>query len=240
MLYRLAGQPATFTIDFKVDGEFVVPDESSVTLTVLKGGVPETGYDATSLAVSTSTIEVEIAASVQTISQEFEPRWCRVNFKYANRSYEIHQPYKVHSFIAITATPEDVRNAFGGEYREIPDDDIDILKNYIYLSRVYGEPFRNAFEDAAASSSVNDALVLYTALEMFPQIRSRLLSRERNDTSEFERFKIDFEQLRLDLTTRFTTQLALAIEIVGGVVDTVGATYPSFAVTTPTDPFTGT
>ena len=240
MLYRLAGQPATFTIDFNIDGEFVVPDESSVTLTVLKAGVPYPDYTSLPVEVSTSTIEIEINASVQTISEEFETRWYRFDFKYGGRTYHMYQPYKVHSFVAVTATAEDVRNAFGGEYREIPDDDIDVLKNYIYLSHLYGEPFRNAFDNVAASHHVNEALVAYTALDMFPQVRSRLLSRERNDTSEFERFKIDFELLRSDLNTKFTSSLQIALEIVGGDTGATGALYTSFVVTAPADPFTGT
>lgn len=241
MIYRLAGQPATLTLDFKVDGEFVVPDESSVFITIRgSDGSVFSGYESTAISsINTSTYEVEIADTVQSISEEFEPRWVQVDYKYAGKSYKLSLTYKVHSFIPITVTEKDVRNLFGAEYRELPDEDIDILAQYGYLSEVYGEPFQTAFSNTAAAHRANQALALGTALELCSQMRSRLLNRERNDTSEFERFTLDFDQLEMDLRSKFSTQIRMAIELAGGTFSSGEALYESFIVTSPTDPFTG-
>lgn len=240
MQYRLLGEPATFTIDFKVDGEFVVPDESSVFLRVRDGqGLPYPQYDKVLLAgVSSTTTQVEIEASVQTGLDSFMTRILTVYFDYQGREYSVNIPYVVYSFVPLTVTEDNVRSLVGAEYREIPDSDIDIIGRYRILVQLHGSTFTDALRNDSISNRANLALAYFTALSLIPQLRSRLLSRERNDTSEFERFKVDFDKLEAMLIAQFQSEMAAVLDLSG--VSGGSTDYSLMIVTTPTDPVTNT
>ena len=244
MEYRFAGENATFTIDFTVDGEYVVPDESSLFLTVRdSSGIPYPGLNKASLAdVTTTSTEVEIDSVVQSTDDDYALRYLTVYFKYLTRQYQVDVPFTVHQFIPLGVSKENIRDLFGAEYRELPDSDIDLYLNYFIMVKEYGETFKLAFSTALAVHNVNLALSYFTALSLIPQMRSRLLSRERNDTSEFERFKINFDALKLEFEARLQAELTKTFELMGSTEYAsvgAGALYSSFIVSTPTDPFTG-
>lgn len=244
MEYRFAGEPATFTIDFMVDGEYVVPDESSLKYTVRDtSGIPYPGMSKASLPDITSTsTQVEVDYVVQSTEDPYTFRYLTVYFKYLGKQYQVDVPYTVHQFIPLITSRENVRDLFGAEHRELPDSDIDLYMNYFLMVKQYGETFKNAFVNTAAAPHANLALNYFTAIGLIPQMRSRLLSRERNDTSEFERFKIDFETMKFEFEAALQSELSKTFAAMESTAySSLGsaALYSSFVVSTPTDPFTG-
>lgn len=245
MQYRLAGEDASFTIDFKVDGEFVVPSASSLFLTVRdNSGIPYPGLYKTALAdVSTTSMQINVDSVVQSISTSYSLRYITVHYAYGGKKYTVDIPYTVYAFVPVTVTTDDIRALFGAEYRELPDSDIDVLFSYFTLVKEYGTTFEDAFADAVACHSANEALRYAVGLRQLPQMRSRLLSRERNDTSEFERQKIDFDKLKEEFETRFELEIGKTFDLMNSTEMAsiaAGALYSSFIVSTPTDPVTNT
>jgi hypothetical protein len=243
MEYRLAGEEATFTIDFKVDGEFAIPDDSSVFLTVRdSSGITYPSYNKQSLSgTTTSTIQVPVDAVVQYLEDNRSPRFLTVYYKVASKQYQIDIPYVVHQFVKSTVTKAEVRDLFGAEYSELPDSAIDIISSHFSMLEEYGSTLSSAFTLPAAYTTANSALRYYTAYLLAPQMPARLLTRERNDTSEFQRSKVDFEKLEQSLYSMFQLELQKTFTLMGSTEldsSTALLDYPIFVVTTPTDPVT--
>lgn len=243
MEYRVAGEEATFTIDFKVDGEFAIPDASSVFLTVRdSGGITYPGYNRQAISgVTTSSIEVQVDAIVQYLEESRSPRFLTVYYSVNSKPYQVDIPYVVHQFVRATITKQSVRDLFGAEYAELPDPAVDIISAYFSLLAEYGTTMSSAFSSSAAHTEANSALRYYTAWTLAPQMPSRLLARERNDTSEFQRSKIDFDKLEQSLYASFQLHLQKTFTLMGSTElsdEIASVDYPIFVVTTPTDPVT--
>lgn len=244
MIYKVKGEDAIFTIDFKVDGEFAIPDVNSVWVSVRDNTL--INYPAYNhqliIGITTSSYELVVDSIVQASSDVQSLRFVTVEYKVAGKTYLNRFSYSVIDFLPYTITEEDVRNVFGAEYREIPDSVFDIPFQYFKLNRDYGVSFKDAYLDSVAYAHANNALKYASALAVVISTPQRILKRERtSDTSEFERQKIDFTLLEAQMTAAFTREVALTLEAMGGTdTSATSAEYPIFIVSTPTDVITNT
>ena len=118
----------------------------------------------------------------------FSLRYVYVTFKSKGKPYKLRKIYNIIDEFYFTATPNDVRDVFGVSDSELPDDSIDLVKNYIILSTKMGDIFTNAIKAGDLSNiRANRLLVLTTALSLFNSIRLRLVESESSGTNSYLR-----------------------------------------------------
>lgn len=234
MGWRVKDEDQSFVVNFMVDGEFVIPDAGSVKLSL---------RDHTGLLLlnrvampdpSSTTQVVQITANYNTVnSGEYQARFGTLDFTYEGKPLQAKFQYNLCSFIPLQVTENDVRALFGAEYNELPDESIDLYRAYFDLVGEYGSSFSDALS-STESLHANQAVSCKAALNVMSSAQGRMLVRERNDTSEFQRGKLDFDRLRKDVEALMNSALsnisALSYDL---------STYALFVVTTPTDAITG-
>lgn len=244
MIYKVKGANAIFTIDFKVDGEFVIPELDSVYLTVRDSSlISYPSYNNQPLpGITTSSYQLSVDSIVQTTSEETTLRFVQLKFTSNGVVHSQNFSYTVTDFLPITVSAEDVRNIFGAEYREIPDDSFDIPFQYFRLNRKYGALFKSAYLDAVGSQHANRVLAYACALSLIISAPTRILKRERtSDSSEFERQRVDFTALEAKITSMMSQEVVLTLEAMGST-ESVSASqeHSLFVLTSPVDVITNT
>lgn len=233
-MYFVADQPVTVTIDFKVNGEFVVPTAASVLYT-LKGpdGTAYSGHDAAALTVPGTSYQLTLPALVNGKTRTVENRYLIVQFDYAGRRYYTRADYRLTDFLMHSVTPDRVRGLLGVTDRELSDDNIDLVKAYYDTSEIIDPvtDFATALQDDTIAA--NDAIACSAALAAIPGLQLAIAGEEGTDSSNYKRIaSIDFDKLANHLSLRF----AQATQVVTGVTNTA-TTLGVF--TTSTDPITG-
>lgn len=233
MEWRIKDEDQAFVINYMVDGEFVIPDAASIKLS-LRNHLGTLLLDKVAVADTLTTSSViSIAASHHAIGTDnYQPRYGVVDFTVDALPHRVQFQYMLSSFLPLHATPQDVRNVFGAEYRELPDESIDLYRAYFDLQADHSTPLFDALQ--AGSLDANTAVVCKAALNIISGIQGRLLRRERNDTSEFERNRIDYDLLKGEIEGK----LIEALQGITGITYDVGS-HPLLMVTSPTDAITG-
>lgn len=195
--YVISGENATILVDL-IDsaGNFLVPDDSlySYKITDNKGEVLQEEQEVSIESASEDSLKDQILIEANELTNTkgeeeiFSSRYVYVTFTSNGKPYRIRKNYKVINDLYFTATQAEVREVFGVSESELPDDSIDLVKNYIILSTKMG----NSFTDAITASDLsniraNRLLVLTTALSLFNSIRLRLVESESSGTNSYLR-----------------------------------------------------
>jgi len=232
-MWFFAGENVTINFDFKVDGEFVVPTSASYTLrnhlgVAVGGAVSLTGLT-TSVSIQIPAASNEIAAGAL-----YENRYLLVTFIYNGRNHTLVQPYKLTSFVPVTATPADVRRLTGLTENELPDAEIDILSGYFQLFDSFGTDFSSHLTATTFKNrQANEAIALQAAIDVASSFPLRVPVSARSEDSQFARIAgLDFGALELELRRKLQQSLTAVISVEETSVEV-------FSVSSPTDPFTG-
>lgn len=233
-MYFTAGVDVTVPVEFKVDGEFVVPTAGSVTYTlkgndgsnILTNQPVETDANTTQIAI---VVQAAHNAKVDTVEQRF----LLVTFTYNNQTYQVRRFYSLIDFLLYTCSEADVRAFIGVSEYELPDPDIDLVKAYYKVLDDY-ENLATALTDSSLRRSANDAIKLAAVIDVIPSLQLRVLQLDKGGDKQYMRLQtIDFDQLRTDAITRYSD----AVRELNGALETI---LPLLQIVTPTDVITGT
>lgn len=236
MQSRTAGEDQLFFVDILVDGEFAVPDAGSIKLTLRDNpGSIFTGFNAVAqVDTNLSTVLVTVPSAQNSIgSALFETRYVKLDYKVGGRPFSESFMYRLTPFLPIQSTERDVRGLVGADEKELPDEDIDLVKSYFILLDEYGAAFGTALTDSTVGGLyANQAIAIHAALEVLPSLQLKIRQVEKFNNAESQRGKIDFEQLKEDLQELLTRNLeqVFSANVTSQVV---------LMVSSPTDVITG-
>lgn len=239
MRYVHAGEAIPYTIDFMVNGDYVVPDEDSVSYTIRDAsGAPIPGHSGVAVVTDgqSDSVTIEIPAEVNTKTKDREPRYVHVRYTVAGRAYTLTGSYVLIDFLNFVVEPSDVRNWLGVTPGELPDKDIDLVKAYYAVKN--DSSFANVdlpsllAEGDEVAFAVNEAIRMQAAMQVLPSLENRIAQMERADQMAFQRGRLDIAGLR----RRTASEYARLVQTVTGVTPLA----PIFFTTSlPVDPVTG-
>lgn len=203
MRYAFADEDYVYSFDFKVDGDFASPDEGSYSYKVRKmdGTVllEDDGFIEEDAPVKDSS-SIEIPAQYNMIEDGglFDTRVVEISFYHDGKYFVIRDSYRIVEYYYFSATPKDVRDYYGLNVGELPDEDIDLVGIYLQLVQKFGDTFTSALQSAGqASFRANRLIVLKGVVQVFPSARLRVNQEENDGSSKFLRYlnKIDWDAL---------------------------------------------
>jgi len=231
-MWHLADQDTSILINYKVDGDFIVPTSASYRVLSSDGSVI---VSANLLATSsTELVTIPLAYNGLAGSNEYEDRFFEFTFFHDGKPHRKMIPYHLAAFIPLTATPADVRSAIGLDTQELPDNDVDMLKAYFSLRWQNGDSFKTALTSGGQqAAAANEAVMLKAALTICDSLEMRALIVVRAEDSQVQRSsKIDFSKIG----NRISQRLATALDTATGT----NVVIPNlFALSDPEDPFSG-
>ncbi len=241
MDWRTANTSVAVAVPFLVDGEFVIPDAGSVTLTVRgNDGAVLAGYNELPIAdvTQTSTL-LTIAPEANGIgANPMETRYLRVSYLVGNVPGLFSYAYRLTPFLPITAGPEDVRRVTGIDYKALPDSDVDVHEAYFKLAKDVGAVFVTALTSPGrAAISANNMIALQAAILLLPSLQNRVMKSETSHNEIYIRNTLDLAQLAADLQAALLDETNAMLEELGNAVTSVIS--PIFLVTSPVDVITG-
>lgn len=234
MLSTLAGEAVTITVPFTRDGEPFVPDANSVSWSLRD----HTGIViATSpvVSVSDTQMQVDLLSTQAAIASDrtFEKRTLVVRAEQNGQPYLWSTTYRIHKWLNLSTSAEDVRAFIGCGPDELPDQAVDLVEAYLTVDAL--TPLNTALTAGTVLEvHANRAVMAQAVLDVLPSLAQRLAKKESDGNRSIERFTLDL----VSLEAKARHMLRAALDAVGAADDT--ATTPTiFIVTTRTDPVTG-
>ncbi len=233
-----SGLAHSIQIPFIADGTPVIPDNGTVTVSVLgHTGAAFSGWDNAAQAGPYSTqITLSLTSDIFNLGggSSYEARFIKVNFAVNSKIYHSLTTLRVAPWVPLQVVESDVRQLIGAEERELPNGYVDIYSAYQELVAEYGADFSTALASTTVSSlRANQAVAVKAALACIAAIPMRLLQSESTEYSEWVRSKLDFKAMEQTLRTQLGNLLE---EIVPDQFTDSGAL---FILSTPTDVITG-
>jgi hypothetical protein len=241
MRYYEADKDLSLGIDFKVNGEFVVPVLGSVkaTLRTQSGAIrPEWNNVVLTTTEETTSLSVAIPAEDNEIADEMpEARHLSVDFVFNNQQYNIRQSYYLIEWLNISSTTQEVRDYYGLTSREIADEDVSFERLYFTLAKEVGlDDLAELFTNVATNLDANRLLVMMAVRELIPSLQLRLRQSERSDQVQYLRlFRIEFDRITQDVAGEIAS-LRTALGLGEGDVET---SKTLLILSQPTDVITG-
>jgi hypothetical protein len=234
----LAGETASFRVDFVEDGDFFVPDQGSVEW-VLRGndGSKVTSPASVTTDSSTTYITVKIDELANQKDGEVEKRSLVVSYTRNGDPGQIILHYRLVDWLNITITPENVRSWMGITPSELPNGDIDFVRHYFEVKSDLGNQ-ESALDEALKATTrlqydANMAILYKAVIELVPSVQYRIAQSEQDDVVSQRRMSsLDADKLLQQARKHY----ADALLSVSGEQST-GPTL--FTVTTGADPITG-
>lgn len=241
-MWTLAGEEAALSFDFKVDGQFVLPDQGSVFVTVRDndGNAISDWNKVEYPDASGTSLHVTLPAAVNYVpsNMAFETRYIRVEFKVEGVARTTSKSYRVTPFIPLQTSEEGVRSRLGANSQEVPDESIDLHAAYHMLLASGENNLPYALKaNSVATLAANNAIEIKAAIEHLPALGAKLAQMETQDNASRVRMKLDIPQLRIELIEALKSELAMMSEIITGFVGSSGHTRLMLAV--PADAITG-
>lgn len=217
MRYAYKDEDFSFAIDFKVNGNFVVPDDNtySYKLRSLKGEVlveedidivqTSPSYDnRTGEVIATDKAELVIPARYNSLSEGsmFNTNIIEISFKYEGKPCLIRDSYRIVNFFYFNANAEDVRNYYGLNSGELPDEAIDLNECYFKCIQKLGSVFTDCLNSGGLGSiRANRLITLYGVVQVFSSVRLRVNQEENDGSSKFLRYlnKINWDAFLEDV-----------------------------------------
>lgn len=238
-MQAIVGTAYTLTFPFIVDGEYVVPDDGSVTYTLFdNSGAAVSGQTDQAVTTDNATdhIQITIASGQQTIAggKTFEQRTVRVKYKVDAKDFSVEDWYYVTNNLNFRVRPQDVISTLGIKEGEALLEEVDLIGAYFRIADALGAP---AFSTALSSGGINQinansAIKYAAAIDLATVIEMKAFRKFGNELNYARFDKIDFAAIRAGLQDKLSDALTAA----GGVNFLSGSL---FAVTSPVDPMTG-
>lgn len=227
-MWYVAGEDIGLQIDFLHEGQFVLPTAATYELRDPSGALLIGGALSLDGALTIPAIHNLLAMGLP-----FSDRILSWRFTHGGRPMQGRLSYRVHNFVPLSVTPENVRMELGIDHLELPDAHIDLLAAYFQLESTLMAPLAAGGLPALAA---NQAVVLQAALNLIPSLSLRVGATIRSEDHLFTRSaKLDFERIEASLTARLAKLIATAT---GAVLD-LSAGITIFQITTPADAVTG-
>lgn len=230
-----AGQDVTLLIDYLVDGIAVPPDSAAFTLRSPTGTVLLSGT--LPALLNSEPVVIPAVHNALPPGDVFSSRFLTVSYLHEGATYSIQKSYRLHPFVPLTGTADQVRSELGLDPSELVDREVDLLQAYVHLAADYGTTFVAALSAAGVTNlAANQAVVVRAALQIADSLALRVGLTTRSEDHLLTRFSgLDFEALRTRLETKLRT---LMVKATGEVVSlTTGSSI--FLLSSPTDAVTG-
>lgn len=228
MKYVFKDEDLLYAFDFTVDGNFVVPDDGAYVYKVRKtdgtilvsddtqkADVSDEDLSETSASSDSEETEIETNESEPTYldsasfvipgqynnletGQLFDSRIVEISFYYKGKPYTMRDSYRITNFYYFTASPKDVRDYYGLNEGELPDEDIDLTEVYLQLMQKHGDTFKQCLESAGVGNlRANRLIILKGVVQVFSSVKLRVNQQESDGSSKFIRYlnKIDWNAL---------------------------------------------
>lgn len=240
MDWRDSGVDHSFLLEFRKDGEFVIPDTNSVRITVRGAdGVAFSGFNPLSpsgIVTSSYLLTIPQAVNTMGVGALTERRFVRYAFTSGGTPVSQELWYGLRAFVPLTVGPQDVRAIFGVRDTELPDNSVDTFQAYLDLLQRYPGLAAALTAVDGRAEYANRAIAVKTALTVFPSLPVRALKEESLANAGQIRANIDWEKIESDLITQLDELLELQL----GLEPAAETLAPSviFLVTSPTDPIT--
>lgn len=254
MWYVIANEDYTQCIDFKVNGNFVLPDNSLYSFKI-RNTAGEVIYSKDNLTIGTSPVAndinthevlpvdcamINIPAEFNTKEEgtQYESRILEVTFYVDGKPCVSKYNYRVIDYAFFEATPKDVREYYGLNEGELPDDAIDLINSYMLAWSTNGDKFIECLRAGGlASIRANRLITLYAAKDVYTSIRLRVNQEENDGSSKFIRYlnKIDWDKFLINLNSEIT-ELELNLS---GTEEFTRTEYSPFFLGAVTDAITG-
>lgn len=211
MQYTYRDEDFVYAFDFQIGGDFVYPDDGIYSYKVrakdgtillqdevqLEQQIYNDGEN--DLVTYPDSASFIIPAEYNTLESDyFDSRIVEVSYLYRGKPQLIRDSYRITDFYYFTATPKDVRDYFGLNAGELPDEDIDLNDVYFQLLKKHGDNFIDALNGGGvASIRANRLIVLKGVVQVFPSARLRVNQEENDGSSKFLRYlnKINWDDL---------------------------------------------
>lgn len=232
----VSGQGNTVLVEFKKDGEFVIPDPGSIKLTIRSNsGLVVGGYDKQAqVGVLSSTWLLAVPGAVNITNEEREARYIIVDFTSGNYPCSFRVSYRLTAFLPIQVLPQDVRTLLGLREEELKDFEVEIYDAYFALLRSNPALGANLVTGNDATMYANKAIALKAALLVMPSVPLRAAKQDSLNNATLLRATIDYGKLQAELEG----QLSDALANMGSVTAISYAATPLLLLTTPVDPIT--
>ena len=221
MKYVEADQDASIYIPFKVDGDFVVPDEDSVAYQLYDNAGEPLG-DATAVAPTSGATVAIITIDADNNSKgdlTTALRTIVVSFTYNSKPFKYRTSYTLIGFMNHGLSEEDVRASAGLDDGEFPDSDMDIVSAYLRLEQDLGADVLAEALSAGGTTSLaaREAIKYSTILDAIPALRRRVSSRRAADGSSQQKADVNFDKL----VTEATAKVNQALDAISGATAAV-------------------
>ena len=211
MRYTYKNEDFLYSVDFKINGNFVVPDNDTYTYKIRNQDgevlLTETvdtfdtspNYDSrTEEVIALDQAEIVIPAEYNTLPEGFmfNTIIVEVSFKSEGKPCIIKDSYRVVDFFHFNASTEDVRNYYGLNSGELPDEAIDLNECYFKCLQKLGSTFTDCLKSGGVGTiRANRLITLYGVVQVFSSVRLRVNQEENDGSSKFLRYlnKINWE-----------------------------------------------
>lgn len=241
--YLINNESALISVDLVQGGQYVTPDDSLFSFKIINSS-NEIIYSQEAISVGEDTKDraiINIPSEYNTLSEGalFEDRFVIVSFMYKAGQVRLKKAYRLINEPNFTTTVNDVRNIYGINEGELPDEDLDMTEIYLTMLAANGESFAEALKsNTRANFRANRAIALQAALNIFTSLRLRVAESEKSGTNTFLRNlrNIDWEALRAELENELT---GLIEDITGEAVNYVDNYSPIVLGSRSPDAITG-
>jgi hypothetical protein len=206
MIYVFKDEDLSYTFDFKVNGNLVVPDDFKYNCKVRKidgtilidEDIEKDPEELTDSYLDSDTIGIPAEYNTLETGNLFDSRIIEINFRYNGKPYTMRDSYRITDFYYFNATPKDVRDYYGLNEGELPDEDIDLTEVYLQLMQKHGKTFKDCLNSAGIGNlRANRLIILKGVVQVFSSVRLRVNQQESDGSSKFIRYlnKIDWDAL---------------------------------------------
>lgn len=235
-MQAISGSAYTVTFEFMQDGEYVVPDDASVTYKLYGNDGAQLSTASVDTDNNTNTVQIAIASGFNTVASglDFEQRTVRVSYKLDGKDFTLEQWYYVTGLLNYRVTPRDVVIMMGIKEGEVLFDEIDLIQAYFKVSNAIGS---TNFTSALSSGGIkqikaNEAIKITAALDLMRVIELKAFRKMGNELNYARFDKIDFAAIRESMEDALNDAIATASDLT--------TTSPGlFLVTSPVNPITG-
>lgn len=142
--------------------------------------------------IPTDRVNIVISSEYNKLDDDllYKTQIVEVKFLYKGRPYTIKKPYRITSYFYFNASAEDVRNYYGLNGGELPDEDIDLNEVYLQLVQKLGDTFVNCLNSDIGVGNIraNRLIVLKGVVQVFPSVKLRVNQEELDGSSKFIRY----------------------------------------------------
>lgn len=235
--YALGGAAYTFHVDFKVNGEPVVPTAAKYTLRNNAETVVASLQDITiTLGSGNSYADFVIPSGGNAMTLTNNVRYIDITFTSGGIDYVISDYYILLDSIRFPLSSTEIRSILGVSETELPEQYIDILDAY----RLVQDDAPDINTDTILTTGTSllptliEAVKYKAALVCIVGVQNFTFQMEQADNTLYKRFaSVDFKSMQNDIALKY----AQALRKLNGVE--TATDYPLAVVSTPTDKITG-